>query len=229
MSFNSTNMADHNSPKQALILQGGWEGHDPKAFARFFEDRLKGHGFSVEVATDLSVLDDPEFPKQFDLIVPNWTMGELEGKRCANLCAAVRAGTGLGGSHGGMGDAFRGSTEYEWMVGGHFVGHPYVGPYTVTVRDRMHPVTRDLPESFEYVSEQYYMLIDPAIKVLADTVYHHDGGAVSMPVIWTKKWGAGRIFYSALGHDPKEFETYPHVADMTVNGLLWASVPERNS
>jgi len=209
--------------KNALILQGGWEGHDPEGFSRFFVDRLKAHGLSVEVATTLSVLDDPEFPKQFDLIVPNWTMGALEKERRANLCAAVRGGVGLGGCHGGMGDAFRGATDYEWMVGGHFVGHPHVGPYTVTVRDRSHPAMREMPEEFEYVSEQYYLLVDPVVEVLADTVYHHEGREVSMPVVWTKSWGAGRIFYSALGHQPSEFEDHPHVADMTIKGLLWAA------
>jgi hypothetical protein len=50
-------------------------------------------------------------------------MGQLSREQSAGLQQAVRAGTGLAGIHGGMGDAFRGNLEYEWMVGGHFVGH----------------------------------------------------------------------------------------------------------
>jgi uncharacterized protein len=43
-----------------------------------------------------------------------------------------------------------------------------------------------------------------------------------MPVIWTRSLGAGRVFYSALGHQAQEFTDFPHVKDMTVKGLLWA-------
>lgn len=208
---------------KALIIQGGWEGHEPAAVAQFFADALSAEGYKVEVADTLEALDDAEALKTHDLISPCWTMGQLTPDQSKNLSNAVRSGIGLGGFHGGMGDAFRGDLGYEWMVGGHFVGHPHVGEYTVEVRDPAHPITQGLPGSFIYDSEQYYMLVDPGVIVLADSVYAHDGQYATMPVIWTKQWGQGRVFYSALGHQAKEFTRYPAVAKMTVEGMKWAS------
>ena len=62
-----------------------------------------------------------------------------------------------------MGDAFRGRVEYQWLVGGQFLGHPYVGEYTVELVPTDSPITRGMSKSFKYKSEQYYMGIDPAI------------------------------------------------------------------
>lgn len=208
---------------KALIIQGGWEGHEPAVVAQFFANALRAEGYEVEVADTLEALDDAEMLKTCDLISPCWTMGQLMPGQSKNLSGAVRSGVGLGGFHGGMGDAFRGDLDYEWMVGGHFVGHPHVGEYVAQVTDSTHPITQGLPGSFNYDSEQYYMLIDPAINILAASIYMHEGQAVTMPVIWTKQWGQGRVFYSALGHKAEEFTRYPAVAKMTVEGMKWAT------
>ncbi|MFP4357943.1 MAG: ThuA domain-containing protein [Puniceicoccaceae bacterium] len=213
----------HRSKPNAILIHGGWEGHEPAAFARRFGDALEGLGYELARADSLDVLDDVERLARADLIVPFWTMGGLSGEREKNLSQAVRAGTGLGGIHGGMGDAFRGSIEYEWMVGGHFVGHPHVGTYSVRVTRPEHPVVEGLPGIFDYDSEQYYMLIDPAVDVLAATTYRHDGREIDMPVIWTRGWGLGRVFYSALGHVMAEFDQYPDVFEATLRGLRWAT------
>ncbi len=152
-------------------------------------------------------------------------MGQLSPEQSAGLQAAVRSGTGLAGIHGGMGDAFRGDLNYEWMVGGHFVGHPHVGPYTVRVTQPGDQIMAGIPREFTYESEQYYMLVDPAVRVLADADYTHEGHTCAMPVVWTRTWGSGRVFYSALGHAPTEFDRWPEVFEMSVRGLLWAARP----
>jgi len=208
---------------KALIVQGGWEGHEPELMAAFCAEKLKSEGFTVDIADSLDAFDDADSLARYQLISPCWTMGTLSPDQSANLRAAIHAGVGLGGFHGGMGDAFRGDIDYEWMVGGHFVGHPYVGNYTIELKDPTHPITEGLPSSFDYHSEQYYMMMDPGVTVLADTVYHHEGRAITMPVIWIRTWGKGRVFYSALGHKYQEFIDAPAVAQMTINGLKWAA------
>lgn len=209
--------------KKALIVSGGWEGHEPELTTPLFADTLREHGFEVVIAETLDAFDDAESLKSYQLIVPNWTMGCPTPEQIENLTQAIHSGVGLGGFHGGMGDAFRGCTEYEWMVGGHFAGHPHVGEYTVDVIDSEHPITRGLPENFIYDSEQYYLLVDPGVTILADTEYSYEGQTVKMPIVWTKHWGKGRVFYSALGHKAAEFSDYPAVFEMTVRGLLWAA------
>lgn len=208
---------------RVLLFWGGWEGHKPEQIAQLLAGELSKRGFETTVAPSLDCLDDLETLKRTSLIVPCWTMGTLTDVQGKNLQAAVKSGAGLAGIHGGMGDAFRGNLDYEWMTGGHFVGHPHVGDYTVRIKDFASPITAGLPGTFPYRSEQYYMMTDAAIHVLADTEYHFEGRAVTMPVAWVRTWGEGRVFYSALGHGPEEFAQYPHALTLTVRGLLWAA------
>lgn len=209
--------------KKALFLAGGWEGHHPDRIVQLFAADLAAAGLEPEIVKSLEPLADTEALKRYALVFPCWTMGPLTPEQEKGLVAAVRAGVGLGGIHGGMGDAFRGRLDYEWMVGGHFVGHPHVGPYEVRVTDRDHPATAGLPSQFSYRSEQYYMLVDPGIHVLAETDYVYEGRTVTMPVAWTKSWGAGRVFYQSLGHQPEEFAEFPAARRLTVQGCLWAA------
>ncbi|MDF3130356.1 ThuA domain-containing protein [Kiritimatiellaeota bacterium B1221] len=206
----------------ALIFYGGWDGHQPAECAELFAKELEAQGVKVTLSDSLNALNDPEKVKRYDLIVPIWTMGEISKEQSDNLLNAVKAGTGLAGFHGGMGDAFRGNIDYEWAVGGIFVGHPHIGDYTVRLTETQHEITEGLPLEFPYNSEQYYMLTDPGNNVLADTLYDHDGRRAVMPVVWTRSLGRGRVFFSALGHQVQEFRDFPQVKEMTVKGLLWA-------
>lgn len=209
--------------KKVLIFQGGWDGHQPAELALRFAAALKTRSMDATIRDNLECLDNADDLRTYDLIIPCWTMGQLSKEREKNLCAAVAAGTGLGGIHGTMGDAFRGSIDYEWMVGGHFVAHPHVGDYMVNVIQPDHPLTVDLPARFPYTSEQYYMQVDPGVNVLLETEYDLGTGTVAMPVAWTKRWGSGRVFYSALGHVPAEFDAHPAVWAFTIRGLCWAA------
>jgi type 1 glutamine amidotransferase len=209
------------SPK-ILFLQGGWAGHKPEQIVYKFHSNLVKHGWETETLTSLERVADTDWLQTFDVISPCWTCGKLSPEESSGLRNAVRAGVGLGGIHGGMGDAFRGDLDYEWMVGGHFVGHPHVGDYTVYVTEPANAIMQGLPSDFTYHSEQYYMLMDPGVRVLAEADYTFEDHTCTMPVVWTKQWGKGRVFYSALGHDPAEFDTYPQVFQMSLNGILWA-------
>jgi hypothetical protein len=209
--------------KKALLFCGGWEGHQPQAFADLFARELRKHGVDTSIESSLDCLDDGETLKGYSLIIPFWTMGQIGEAQAKNLCAAVKSGVGLGGTHGGMGDAFRSNLDYAWMTGGHFVAHPYVGDYTVRIADFASPITAGLPGRFLYRSEQYYVMVDPGIHVLAETEYIYEGRAFTMPVAWIKRWGSGRVFYSALGHATDEFTQFPEALTLAIQGLLWAA------
>jgi type 1 glutamine amidotransferase len=206
-----------------LFLQGGWDGHKPEQIIHKFNGALVAKGCKTETLASLERLADTNWLKTFDVISPCWTMGKLSPQESAGLRGAVHSGVGLGGFHGGMGDAFRGDLDYEWMVGGHFVGHPYVGDYIVRVTQPSDVIMQEMPPEFPYNSEQYYMLMDPGVRVLAEAAYTFEERTCAMPVVWTKHWGNGRVFYSSLGHDPTEFDQYPVVFDMSLKGILWAA------
>lgn len=61
--------------KSALIVWGGWDGHQPQQVAEIFEKQLTDAGFSVDVSDSLDAYLDGEKLKALDLVVPCWTMG----------------------------------------------------------------------------------------------------------------------------------------------------------
>jgi type 1 glutamine amidotransferase len=208
----------------ALIIQGGWDGHSPLAFADAYAGMLREEGFSVQVADSLDALLGGL--DGLDLIVPIWTMGEISEPQLRALLDAVAGGVGLAGFHGGAGDAFRGAAEYQFMVGGQFVSHPDgIKDYDVTIVDRESPITSGLAD-FRVRSEQYYMHVDPSNHVLATTTFHPETApwaeGVVMPVAWTRRWGAGSVFYCSIGHDVAELDV-PEVGAMQRRGMLWAA------
>jgi len=183
---------------------------------------LKKHGFEVEYSETLDVFKDPAKMKDLDLIVPIWTMGTIQKDQLAGLLEAVKSGTGIAGVHGGMGDAFRTETEYQYMVGGQWVAHP--GGDGVTYQVHIEPVPSPITEGlkdFTVTSEHYYMHVDPGNRVLATTRF----GDVVMPVTWTKKYGKGRVFYCSLGHVAKVFDI-PEALTMVTRGMLWTAERE---
>ncbi len=215
--------------KKALIFWGGWDGHEPSLVAKRFENILKEENFSVEVYDTLDCLNDVEKLKDLDLIVPIWTGGNIPGEYTRNVATAVGIGVGLAGCHGGMCDAFRNDTEWQFMTGGQWVSHPGGEvDYTVNICPNSSSITLGI-EDFPVRSEQYYLHIDPSIEVLATTrfpvaiYYHISNKPVDMPVVWTKFWGNGRVFYNSLGHHDDVFDKSPSSEIIMRRGMLWAA------
>ena len=204
--------------KKALIVQGGWDGHKPKEISDILAGQLRKNDFEVTISDTLDAYRDLTLT-DFNLIVPNWTMGTIKQEQLKPVLAAVESGVGLAGLHGGMCDSFRNETEWQYMTGGQWVAHPGNdgAHYSVHFDGVKSPITEGLPD-FEVTTEQYYMHVDPANTVLATTRF----GSVVMPVVWTKSWGKGRVFYSSLGHRPDVVAMEPVITLMT-RGMLWAS------
>lgn len=212
---------------RALVTWGGWDGHQPDVVANLFAGWLREAGVTPEIHDTLSCFDDPAHVASFDLIVPVWTMSEIAKDQALNVSAAVAAGTGLAGCHGGMCDAFRANVDWQFMTGAQWVAHP--GNDGVDYRVRItsgHEVVAGLPD-FAVRTEQYYLHIDPAVQVHAVCDFplvdgpHAVNGAVEMPVVFTKGWGKGRVYYNALGHQANVIDHGP-AAEMLKRGLLWA-------
>lgn len=211
--------------RKALIFWGGWDGHTPDRSAEVVRGMLDAQGFAVEVHAGTAVLAAADLTA-FDLIVPMVTMSTIEKPELEALTRAVRDGTGLAGFHGTMGDSFRNETEYQFMVGGQWVSHPgNIIDYTIQVTRPDDPVMQGIGD-FAYRSEQYYMHVDPSNEVLATTTFtgaHLDFiDGVTMPVVWKKRYGKGRVFYSALGHTADEFAV-PEMRTIFERGALWAA------
>ena len=211
---------------KVLYVYGGWEGHEPEQCRDLFVPWLESEGAEVFVYDNLDCYTDSALMERVDLIIQHFTQGEITPQQEKALLNAVRNGTGLAGWHGGTGDSFRTNVAFQYMVGGQWVAHPgNVIDYEVSITDREDPVTMGL-NNFDMHSEQYYMHVDPNVKVLATTTFsaEHDdwiAGAV-MPVVWKKSFGKGRVFYSSLGHVASDFEV-PEVVEIMQRGIRWAA------
>jgi uncharacterized protein len=212
--------------KSALFVWGGWDGHEPKQTTDVFVPLVEAAGFQVEVSNTLDSYLDESKMKSFDLIVQCWTMGTLTNEQERGLLDAIHGGVGFAGWHGGMCDAFRNNTTYQWMTGGQWVAHPGGGlEYAVKIVKRDDPITAGLPD-FKMNSEQYYLHVDPSNEVLATTTFSGvdapwTKGCV-MPVVWKRTWGSGRVFYCSLGHVARDFDV-PECREISRRGLLWAA------
>ena len=214
---------------RALVVRGGWEGHDPLGTTGLFLPFLREHFAEVLVSDTLEPYADPGLLAGVDLVVQCWSMGEITREQAKGLSAAVRAGTGFAGWHGGVLDSFRGELRYQVMVGGQFMAHPgdRVRHQVRIVPERAgHPVVSGL-DTIELETEQYWVLTDSAIDVLATTVLSPGPDdpwpePLCLPVVWTRRWGRGRVFVSAVGHDTADLSV-PAVRTLTRRGLLWAS------
>jgi uncharacterized protein len=216
--------------KQALIVRGGWEGHEPVEVSMIFADLLQAEGFEVEISDTLDSFRDEEKLLGLNLIVPIWTMGEISNEQLQPVLKAVASGVGLAGCHGGMCDSFRNCVEWQFMTGSQWVAHPFNDgvEYEVNITaSASSPIIEGIKD-FKVKSEQYYLHVDPSVNVLATTSFplsegpHSANGIVTMPVVYTKRWGEGRVFYNSLGHHADVFDI-PEAKELMRRGFIWAA------
>ncbi|WP_082063442.1 ThuA domain-containing protein [Draconibacterium sediminis] len=226
MAANKEKLVPSLKRKKVLYVYGGWKGHEPKESVDIFVPWMRSEGAEVTVSDTLDSYLDEELMNSLDLIVQIWTMGEISKEQEKALLAAVKRGVGLAGWHGGIGDSFRNNVAYQFMVGGQWVAHPGgVIDYSVKITNKSDSVTKGLKD-FDMHSEQYYMHLDPNVKVLATTEFSAEhaewiDGCI-MPVVWKKYYGEGRVFYSSLGHVMKDYDV-PEAFEIQKRGIRWAS------
>jgi type 1 glutamine amidotransferase len=213
-----------------LYLLGGWPGHIPYESRSWTYSVLEGIDADVVEVNDPFVLESEKLT-DYDLIILGWnnalTTEDLTDRQEDRLLDAVAEGTSIVAWHG-AGAAFRSSLKYHWLVGGSFIEHPggegFPYPYRVEIVDRDHPVSSGVAD-FDVASEQYYMHVDPANHVLAETEFAGDIipwlDGVRVPVVWVRQWGKGRVYYNSIGHSLTELNI-PENTELTRQGFRWA-------
>lgn len=217
--------------KQALVTWGGWDGHTPRQAVDVFIPWLEERGFDVAVENGTAAYADADRMAATDLVVQCITMDTIQEAEEAGLLAAVRAGTGFAGWHGGVIDAFRNQTNYQWMTGGQWVAHPgnCIPAQRIEIVDAGHPITEGLTGFELQNTEQYYVHVDPGVHVLCTTTFRGEHGdtdlypaGVVMPYAWTRGYGKGRVFVACWGHTDQDF-VVAESKEIVGRGLVWAS------
>jgi type 1 glutamine amidotransferase len=227
--------------RTALVVRGGWDGHQPVEATELFVPFLRSHDFEVRIEDSPAVYADAAVMATADLVVQSVTMSEITAAAVAGLRRAVERGAGLAGWHGGIADSYRNSSDYLHLVGGQFATHPSRDPADVregagendlryrvepTALGRRHPILAGIDE-FEIETEQYWVLHDDLILVLATTTHpvqaHHPWHRpVVSPAVWTRLWGEGRVFVATPGHSVDVLRD-DNVRTIIERGLLWAA------
>ncbi|NQT81989.1 ThuA domain-containing protein [bacterium] len=219
-----SSVAEENAKTKVLLFVGGTI-HDHKAIGNVVEKNLNDFGqFEVtKIEDDLNCLVSPKLDP-YDVIVFYYTIGKITPEQKKGLLDFVSSGKGYVGFHSAA-DSFRGDEEYRKFVGGHFVSHPAYRKFPVKIVDKENPLTRGLID-FDIIDEQYIIQQDdPDIRVLA-TAYQKEERlplyGKDVPIVWTKSFGKGRLFYAGFGHDAKAcrqdiFKTF------LIRATLWAA------
>lgn len=218
--------------QRALVVRGGWDGHDPVGSTDVFIPHLRDSGFDVTVEDSLEVYADETVMSGVDLIVQSWTMGDILADEMHGLRIAVENGAGLAGWHGGLLDAFRNATDFQHIVGGQFVAHPGdMVDHEIAVRPERadHPIVAGLGPRIRLTTEQYWVHTDPLCDVLVTTTHDVRPDApwqepATVPVAWTRQWGDGRVFACTVGHGVDDL-SIPEIRTMIGRGLIWAARP----
>jgi putative membrane-bound dehydrogenase-like protein len=204
---------------------------------RTLVDLGKRTGDFEAVATRDAHEFNPTRLAQFDLVF-FYTTGELPFSKDEReaLLAFVRNGGAFAGSHCAT-DTFYELPEYGQMIGAYFDGHPWHQEVKVKVEDREHPATKHLGESFSIADEIYQMrapydrsklhvllsLDTASVDLGVEAVHRQDR---DFALAWTKDFGKGRVFYTALGHRPEVWKDERFLAHLA-GGFRWAMrVPE---
>ncbi|MEO5808023.1 ThuA domain-containing protein [Devosia sp.] len=211
--------------RKAIIVWGGCAGHEPEQCAQIIGDRLAREGFAVEVTNDFDIFAAPALADAA-LLVPIITGETLPDGHANHLMQMVREGLGLGGFHACLTTSFKDSGAFHYLTGVSWVSLPGdIIDYRVQITRPDDPLVAGISD-FEYRSEQYYLHYDPSIDILASTRFSgaHDPVTtdVVMPVAFKRRFGQGRIFYSALGHVASEL-AHPQAAEMLRRGLNWVA------
>ncbi|HZF90360.1 ThuA domain-containing protein [Streptomyces sp.] len=179
-------------------------------------------------------VDHTEDPAAFEAVLDGYaavvflsTSGDvLTPAGRERLAGYLEAGGGFVGVHAAA------CTEYGWpyygeLLGARFDRHPAHQPGKAVVEDRTHPATRHLPAVWEFTDEWYDFRTNPRgvarVLVCADESSYEGGGmGADHPLVWCRHQGAGRVFYTALGHAAEAYGD-PGFREHLRGGIAWAA------
>ncbi|MEU1181049.1 ThuA domain-containing protein [Streptomyces sp. NPDC005820] len=182
-------------------------------------------GFTVDHSEDPAALEAPL--DGYAAVVFLSTSGEvLTPAGRARLAGYVGAGGGFVGVHAAA------CTEYDWpyygeLLGARFDRHPAYQPGKAVIEDHDHPATRHLPTVWDFTDEWYDFRANPRgrVRVLAgadESSYEGGGMGADHPLVWCRDEGAGRVFYTALGHASEAYRDPDFLAHLR-GGIAWAA------
>ncbi len=201
---------------RVLVVKGGlWHPFD--ACAAILKRAYEDGGLATCTVAERDTAFDGDLDR-YDVIALYTQGGTLSRRQEARLCGFVRSGGGLVGFHCAS-DSFLGNAEFIRMLGTRFLSHgPGTSKFGIEVSGGEHDLAEGL-QKFDIVDE-FYILGREAEPV--DVFLTAQWQGEPAPMAYTRTYGEGRVFYTALGHDERAFR-HPEFQRLAVRGLLWAA------
>jgi type 1 glutamine amidotransferase len=185
-------------------------------------------GVELEHSEDGSDFSESNLARYAAVIWLDVTGDVLEEEQRAAFAGFLRGGGGFAGIHSAS-DAEWSWPEFEQIIGARFLSHPndalQLQTAQLRVIDATHPSTRGLPDPWSWTDEWYVYRADPSDRVdvlleVDESTYDVDGVPMGErhPISWHSTFGAGRTWYTALGHRDEYF------ADPSYRAHLWGGV-----
>jgi type 1 glutamine amidotransferase len=234
----SLNFVFGNPPakKRILVYTKNGKGYVHKNIAASVEALKKigeANNLLVDVSDDPSVMTIENLAKYSCLVFSNTCNDIFDTEEQKQAFADyIQKGGAFVGIHSAS-DSERSWPWYTQMIGGKFKKHPAFQSFEIKVIDKNHPSTSKLPETWKKEDECYYMdELNPNIQVVlaADlrTVNDSEKGVYPgrifgdyFPLAWFHEFEGARVFYTALGHDSKDYSDPVYIQHLT-GGILWA-------
>lgn len=186
------------------------------------------HGFAVESTEDSGAFIRDNLARYAAVVFMSSSGVVFDDGQRAAFREYVESGGGFVGVHAAS-TTERGWDWYGELVGTWFTRHPHVQPATIHVEDRGHPSTAHLGERWERVDEWYEFEANPRGRVnvlLTVDEGSYEGAAFGPdhPLAWYREIGAGRSFYTALGHTAESFAEPAFLAHL-LGGITYVTAP----
>lgn len=204
---------------KALVFigtEGVWRDHRRNT-PLLMELLTHAEGVETVLSEDASVIESRNM-KPYDLcIFYTSDIGKLTNAQEEGLLDFVEGGKGFVGIHTAT-TSFIENQEYISMIGGKFHHHAPYQEFTVTIEDKEHPITKGITD-FKIVDELYVIEHDPAKIHLLMTA---EWEGKKQPMGYIKRWGRGKVFYIALGHDEAAFKNEVF-RELVIRGVNWVA------
>ncbi len=199
------------------VLFLGDEGHHaPYARAKDMVPVLGTNGIDMFYTDDPGDLSPGVLDDYHALIFYN-NQPAMSEAQLAALLGFVENGGGLVVLHSASA-AFQNSEAYIKLVGGAFKSHG-TGTFSTVRLEPAHPAIMDVPE-FESWDETYVHTKHNPVGRTVLEVRRDDGH--DEPWTWVRPYGAGRVYYTAWGHDERTWST-EGFRKQVVQAVRWAA------
>lgn len=233
-----------DTPAVKVLIITGDHGHDWKRTTPVLKEIITKAGHKVDVTESPSKDLTADNLAKYDVLLLNYrntpkgakdnpeSVWSDDNKKA--FTEAVKGGKGLVVYHHAS-SAFTGNSdfdkEFEKVIAGGWRkqgNHGKMHEFTVTPRNKKHPVTEGVAE-FKHGRDELYQnsLITKGSVVLVTAFADKDkdpkNSGKAEPVVWVSTYGKGRVFHDSLGHDPEAMKSSEGFAVLLVRGVEWAA------